>query len=609
MNFFKRGEEQFPKVAATPGVNVKNDIDEGKFALIKSQNKEFIGQKEIRRASEILSHYKRGKTNLEERIVKDEMWWKIRHWEVIKSKKDSTPAPSSAWLFNTILNKHADAMDNFPEPCALPREKSDEKSATVLSSILPVVLENNDFEDTYSRNWWEKLKHGTAAYGIFWNNEKENGLGDIDIRDIDLLKLFWEPGITDIQKSKNLFIVELCDRDSLERMYPEHKGKIAGNVIDVKEYIYDDSVDNSDKVVVVDWYYKVKSSSGKTVVHYVKFVGDVVLYASENEEAYRERGFYDHGKYPVILDVLFPEKGTPVGFGYVSVCRDPQLYIDKLSANILESALMSTKKRFFVSSSTAINEDEFVDWSKPLVHVEGEISDARIKEITLAPMSPIYANLVQMKVDEMKDTSGNRDVNSGGTGSGVTAASAIVALQESGNKSSRDMISASYRKYVGVCKTIIELMRQFYDEIRSFRVVGKGTLGYEFVEFSNAQLKEENIGVGADGEALYRVPVFDIKIKAQRKNPFSRAEQNERAKELYRLGLFNPERSQEALGALEMMDFEGIEKVREYISQGQTLLNTVEKMAERLTSLETMLKGGGGVDVPPVLDVKKGSGI
>ena len=409
-----------------------------------------IGEKEIARAIDILTEYKQGKAMLETRVVEDELWWELRHWEVMRRDRartgkdtDVRPEPTSAWLFNSITNKHADAMDNFPEPVVLPREQSDEQSAKTLSSILPVVLEYNDFEQTYSDNWWEKLKHGTAAYGVFWDPEKDNGLGDIAIQEIDLLKLFWEPGITDIQKSRNLFIVELVDEDLLEQMYPEHKGHLGGSVIDVKEYIYDDTVDTSNKSVVVDWYYKRKNPAGQTILHYAKFVGTTLLYASENDPDYQERGWYDHGLYPVVLDVLFPEKGTPVGFGYVAICKDPQLYIDKLSANILENAMMTTRKRFFASDSTGINEEEFKDWSKPIVHVQGELDDRRLQEIVTQPLSSVYLDVMQLKVEEMKDTASNRDVNSGSTGSGVTAAAAIAALQEAGNKSSRDMIAAS----------------------------------------------------------------------------------------------------------------------------------------------------------------------
>ncbi|MEA4920637.1 MAG: hypothetical protein VB078_06945 [Clostridiaceae bacterium] len=585
------------RATGLPGVQQPQGMDPRMAAMLltRQDGQSTITNEDVAKAASILQQYKDGKSNLEDRVVKDELWWKLRHWEAVKDGKTfANPGemqpPSSAWLFNAILNKHADAMDNYPEPIVLPREQSDQDSAKNLSSVLPVVLEYNDFEQTYSDAWWEKLKHGTSAYGVFWNTEKENGLGDVDIRQIDLLKLFWEPGVTDIQQSRNLFIVDLVDEDLLDQQYPEHKGKLKGNAVDVKEYIYDDTVDTQGKSVVVDWYYKVKAPDGRTLLHYCKFVGDELLYASENDPEYRNRGFYDHGQYPVILDVMFPEKGTPVGFGYVAICKDPQLYIDKLSGNILENAMMTTKKRFFVSSSTNINKEQFLDWTNPVVDVEGEISDARIKEIVTQPLNDIYVTIAQMKIEEMKDTAGNRDVNSGGVGSGVTAAAAIAALQEAGNKASRDMISASYRAHCQISDLCIELIRQFYDEARSFRITApNGVGGYQFINMSNGGLKDQVIGASSDGSALYRKPIFDLKVKAQKKNPFSRMEQNERAKELYSLGFFSPENAQQALMCLDMMEFEGIESLKEKVQQGQTLFNMCTQLMQENTVMKAML--------------------
>lgn len=592
-----------PVSTGIPGAQEPEGMAPEMQAMLLTQPREQqrIGKEEVGQAIDILTRYKQGKANLEERVVQDELWWELRHWEAIrrgkKAAQEMGPEPSSAWLFNAILNKHADAMDNYPEPVVLPRERSDEASAKVLSSVLPVILEYNDYEQTYSDNWWEKLKHGTAAYGVFWNSAKENGLGDVDVREIDLLKLFWEPGITDIQQSRNLFIVELVDEDLLEEQYPEHKGKLKGGAVDVKQYIYDDTVDTSNKAVVVDWYYKVQAPNGQTVLQYAKFVGDTLLFASENEPEYRDRGWYDHGLYPVVLDVLFPEKGTPVGFGYVAICKDPQLYIDKLSANIMENSMMTTKKRFFVSESTGINEEEFLDWSKPLVHVQGELDDRRIKEIVCNPLNNIYLSVAQMKIEEMKDTAANRDVNSGGSGSGITAAAAIAALQEAGNKASRDMIAASYRTHVKINSMCIELIRQFYDETRSFRITGEMPGSYQFIDMSNAGIKEQPMGMSSDGVPLFRKPIFDLKIKAQKKNPFSRAEQNERAKELYAAGFFNPERAQEAMGALEMMEFEGIDKVKERVQQGQTLLNICQQLSQQLDQMALIVQSLTGRDM------------
>lgn len=537
------------------------------FSSKEDSKKRRIEKEEINLAAEVLRDYKKSKSSLEERIVEDEAWWRLRHWETFDKENSKNKTKSvSAWLFNSIASKHADAMDSFPEASVLPRAKDDENEAKMLSGILPVIVEHNNFEEVYSNNWWYKLKHGSCAYGVFWNSEMENGLGDIQIKKIDLLNIFWEPGVTDIQKSRNLFIVDLRDRDVLESEYPSLRGKNLDNAIDIKQYIYDDYVDVSDKVLVVDWYYKLRTPEGKNLLHYCKFVGEHVLFASENEEEYRERGWYDHGQYPVVLDTLFPEEGTPAGFGFVAITKNPQMYIDKLNEAILENTLMAAKPRYFAKISAGINEQEFLDWSRPIVHVEGDINEERLRPIGVSQLPPSCSGILKMKIDELKETSANTDFNRGSVGGGVTAASAIAALQEAGNKMSRDMLKSTYRAYTTINYLCIELIRQFYTETRCFRITTPDG-GYEFSDYNNKNLKP----VKTENN-LYRKPVFDIAVKTQKKSPYTRLSQNELAKELFKLGFFNPENSVKSLAALEIMDFEGKraieEKIRE-ISQNE----------------------------------------
>lgn len=557
-----------------------------------------IGKKAIQEAIQTLKDYKDGKANLEARIVEEERWWKLRHWDVIRSEnaaetrhnpEEARPEPTSAWLFNSIANKHADIMDNYPEPNVLPRERQDEADADTLSSILPVIFERNEYEQTYSQAAWYKLKHGVVAKGVFWNRELENGLGDIDIRFIDLLNVFWEPGITDLQDSRNLFVVSLRDNDLLEQEYPMLKGKLQGQIIDVKQYVYDDNVDVSEKSVVVDWYYKKRSPAGKTVLHLCKFVGSEVLFASENEPQNYPDGFYSHGRYPVEFDVLFPEEGTPTGFGYISIMKSPQLYIDKLSQVILENAMMSAKVRFMVKDGAGINEDDFLDWSKPLVYYNGDPNN--IIPIQVQQVGSNVINVLQMKIDELKETSSNRDVSQGGSSGGVTAAAAIAALQEAGNKVSRDMISSAYRSYTQECYLAIELIRQFYDVERSFRITG-GTGKNEYISYSNSGIQGQPIGPAYPGQEMEpgytpatRVPVFDIIVKPQKRSPYSKMAQNELAKELYQLGFFNPQLAEQSLTALELMDFDGQEKVKDRVQQGETLLNMLAQMQAQVQQM------------------------
>lgn len=572
------------------------------------EQKQVIDKKAIEKAAETLKKYKDGKKSLEDRIVEEERWWKLRHWEIIgkDDTKKERPQPTSAWMFNSIASKHADIMDNYPEPNVLPREQGDEESAKKISSILPVIYERNNYEETYSDAAWYKLKHGVVAKGVFWNTELEDGLGDIDTRFIDMLDIFWEPGITNIQSSRNLFIVSLKDNDLLAKEYPQLQNKNGGKVIDVKQYVYDDAVDVSDKSAVVDWYYKKRNASGKVVLHFCKFVGSEVLFASENEPEYAENGFYNHGMYPVEFDVLFPEEGTPIGFGYISIMKSPQMYIDKLQQVILENTIKATKPRFFAKKNVGINLKEFQDDTKDIVFVEGDIDQERLKQIEVQQVSGAALNILQMKIDELKETSSNRDVSQGSTSGGVTAAAAIAALQEAGNKTSRDMISSSYRSYTRECYLAIELMRQFYDETRSFRITGE-TGKYEFTTFSNKEMQGEPIPPAYAGQELepdyvelFRKPVYDIVVKPQKRSPYSRMAQNELAKEMYNMGFFNPQLAEQSLTALELMDFEGIEGVKEKVQQGQTLLNMVNQLSQELAMIRGMvMPPQGGMATPP----------
>ena len=564
-----------------------------------------INAKAVEKATQTLKDYKDGKKNFEDRIVEEEKWWKLRHWDVIGSgEATDRPQPASAWLFNSITSKHADIMDNYPEPNVLPRERGDEESARVLSSILPVIYERNNYEETYSNAAWYKLKHGVVAKGVFWNTELEDGLGDVDTQFIDMLNIFWEPGITDIQSSRNLFIVSLKDNDLLLQEYPQLKGKDGGKVIDVKQYVYDDTVDVSKKSAVVDWYYKKRNSAGKTVLHFCKFVGNEILFASENDPTYAENGFYNHGLYPVEFDVLFPEEGTPIGFGYISIMKSPQMYIDKLQQVLLENAMMSSKPRFFAKKNVGINVDEFLDWSNPIVYVEGDVEEERLRQINVQQVGGAAQNILQMKIDELKETSSNRDFSQGGTASGVTSGAAISALQEAGNKQSRDLISASYRSFTRECYLAIELMRQFYDETRSFRITGE-TGEYKFVDFNNKMMQGEAIPPAYEGQELepgyvelFRKPVYDIVIKPQKRSPYSKMAQNELAKEMYNMGFFNPQLAEQTMTALELMDFDGIEKVKEKVQQGQTLMNMVTQLSQELGMLKSYMGMGNPMANP-----------
>ena len=593
-----------------------------------------IGRDELRRANAILKMYKHGKLHLEQRIIDNEQFWKLRHWEQMEKEgqggNSGDPQPASGWLVNCILSKHADAMDCYPSPTVLPREPDDRQEAQRLSRILPVILKKNQFKRTYSSAWWYKLKSGCAVYGVFWDGSKLNGLGDISVKRMDLLNLFWSPGVTDIQQSPNFFSTELQDNEELLAAYPQLEGKLGRGDMTLSRYLYDDTVDTSNKSLVVDWYYHTEVD-GRKVLQYCKYVGETVLYATENdtrqptEAQFRgvdengapvmeqvpcgpsmaQRGWYDHGKYPFVFDVLFPEEGTPCGYGYVDLCKSPQKQIDLMNQAILKNTLANATPRFFIRSDGAVNENEYADWTRPFVHTNGNLGSDSIAPIHAGSLDSVYVAILNNKIAEMKETAGNRDVANGGTASGVTAGTAIAALQESGGKLSRNMIDDGYEAFSDVVTLCIELIRQFYELPRQFRLLGAmGTEEFISYDYRGLQPKMMDDGVNVS----YRVPEFDLEIGAEQESPYRTAEHNQLALQLFQMGFFRDDLADQALRCLELMEFKNKDQLARVISNGKTQASEIAALRQQLLQLAQIVDEAKGTHLAESLATEQSGG-
>lgn len=569
--------------------NQANGLEVHKSGKGGGERLKVIGVEEIIKARETLQKYKQQKQSLESRVVNNEEWWKIHNWEQIK-KKDAVKADrenpngietpsSSAWLFNSITNKIADFSDNYPEANIRARTGGDVPEAERLKNVIPMILKRNKFYKTYIADISEKSKSGTGITYVGWNPKKD-GIGDVEIQNINILSIFWQGGITNIQKSRNVFTVELVDTDLLKKQYPSEAENITSDgEVDLKQYLYEDYIDTTDKSLVIDWWYK---KAGK--LHYCKFVNNVVLFATENEPDEYPNGYYDDGNYPFVFDVMFPMQGTIAGFGFIDVGKQPQEYIDKMDAGILQNVLMNSTPRYFERQDSEINEEEFLDWTQPFVKTNTNLGQDDLREINVKGLDSAVFTQRDSKINEIKETTANRDVSTGGTTSGVTAASAISALIETGSKVSRMAIKGTYDAFENIIYLIIERMRQFYDLPRYVRITGDdGTDDFDIYDNSNLKLQERQT---LQGDTAQYLPEFDIEVAAQKASPYSKAAQNELALQLYSAGFFNPQNTDQSLACLNIMDFDHKSDILNQIKKNGTLLDALQQAQMQLQQLQ-----------------------
>lgn len=552
---------------------------------MENQMKLPVDSQRLREFTVILQKYKTGKHSVERRTIAAENWWKLRNQAEERKTSEGLNGfqAVSGWLHNVIVSKHADAMEAYPEPSILPREAGDRQEASVLSKIIPVILEQNEFEKTYSDAMWQKLKTGTGVYKVYWDPEKLNGLGDIAIERVDLLNLFWEPGTEDIQNSPYFFHTRLENNRELEETYPQLKGQLKGTGFLASRFLYDDAVSTEGKSTVVDVYYK-RKEQGRSVLHYCKYVGDTVLYSTENIKLLRLRsaqgeetealpagggGLYEHGLYPFVFDSLFPIEGSPCGYGFIDLCQNSQTQIDMMQTAFIKNTMVGSVPRYFQRVDGAINEEEFLDLNNPIIHVSGNLGQDSLRTVDYRPLSGNYIDMRTSVINELRETSGNTETSVGLVSSGVTAASAIAALQEASGKGSRDATRASYRAYGKIISLCIELIRQFYELPRQFRITGN--LGVEkFIDYSNRGLLPQSQSFQGIELGL-RLPVFDIKVIPQKSSSYTRLSQNELALQFYQLGFFSPNQADQALACMSMMEFEGKDELMQRICLNGTM--------------------------------------
>ena len=173
------------------------------------------------------------------------------------------------------------------------------------------------------------------------------------------------------------------------------------------------------------------------------------------------------------------------------------------------------------------------------------------------------------KILELKEIAANRDVSSGGTAQGVTAASAITALQEAGDKQSRAMITDSFDSYTAVVKMLIEVMRQYFDAERVYRITNTQGVN-EYRRFSREKLLRAEAQKDALGFTIgtkYRRVDFDIEIVPQKQNAFRRETNNQTILALWGNGFFAPQNLDMSIAVLPFMQFDGKDAIVQKLSE------------------------------------------
>lgn len=315
--------------------------------------------------------------------------------------------------------------------------------------------------------------------------------------------------------------------------------------------------------------------------------------------------------------MLFPVENSPAGRGYIDTYANAQIRIDDITEALTLNTLFNAIPRFFSKIDGQFNERELLNLKKMLVKYTGSLDETQLKQIVGNPAQASALTMLTNTVQELKETSGNTDAGNGVAGNGVTAASAFAALQQASGKLSRASTLTSYTAYEQVVYMVIELIRQFYDLPRQFRITGDMGAD-EYKSFSNIGMQPQWQGMIGGVDMGYRVPEYDIDVEPEKHTSYTKIAQNEMAMELYGKGFFLPENSTPSLMCLDMMDFDGKDEIMQKVAMNGTLLQELRQWQQLTLQLASRYEPGmvqglseaiTGQAAPMINGAEDGSGI
>lgn len=474
-------------------------------------------------------------------------------------------------LKSTFNNCVADQMDNMPEAVLLPETGALQEVAEDLTDVVRFVMALNNYESLHRRRVEDCFATGTSITQIAWDPDMDGGRGNVAVIRWPVESFLWDPAAETLQDARALFKVSWHPISWYRQHYPEQADEIGSDwgefsglgLADAQEKLPPDE----ERAMLIEYWYRLYDAQLRRYTVNVAYLAGGVVLSHDTD-------VYAHGLYPFVADVYTPIEGLPVGDGMVQELAPMMRYINRYASYIDTNLRMASKGRLLVDRSAGLDKEALLDWESDVI--EGDRIDAgALHWMQTQPFSGMVTQQMMQLQSDIKQDSGQNQFSRGEPVGGVTAASAISALQEAGGKITRLRTHVFNQGFREMTRQILWLIRQFYDSRRMLYITGR------MVDASPDRLF---------GSSL--TPAYQVQVQVQRRNPLRQQAQNDLFLQAYRLsaqaGQYFP------LSALfELLHVDGKERILPLLKEYESLPVLLEQQQEENTDLKRLCEEAG----------------
>lgn len=472
----------------------------------------------------------------------------------------------------------------------LPREPADRELAEVLNKVAEADWDNNLWGDTLLEVIYDANIYGTAITEMTWDPKANFGLGGIQYATLDPFNVFPDPDSCSVNKKSDFFITAVARNVmKVKRENPEVAKYLKADLLEIMQGLRQDlsperfRVPMDNKTLLTGSPETRNVSKMDQVLEIIAYVGPDFLEDEIEEIKAMEPGedgedqevFYQKKKWPngrcikIANEVLLKDDHNQYedgefpysrytnyvlprefwGVSEVEQLEGPQNIFNKVYSFALDVLTFTGNPIWLFPTQAGVNYKGFTDRPGAVIPYDGDRPPQRVEGTQLQPYVMNLAN----EIDRwMNDTSGSQDVSRGVKPTGITAARAIEALQETSLTRIRQKQRILDRYLQDVGKQYLSRVFQYYTAPRVFRLTNDDK-SQQFFKFNVERDEEGRMSALlqpltedglVDPDHIRRFNIvgdFDVKVVTGSDLPFAKAERDTEVLNLFDRGIIDEE--------------------------------------------------------------------
>ena len=389
------------------------------------------------------------------------------------SRPDYKSDEISNMVFSTIETIRPIMVDNNPKFLAIPNTPQGTEFSSDVQVALDYEWDREKMPLKLPAQLIPMLVYGTAIWFVQWNG-KEGEYGEINIKPVDPFNIFPDPLAEDVDSAEFIVYATYKNANQIKQMFPDKASAIEGSRITMSELVAErDTNDSSEENQVLvlemwcrDWVTMDESIEGEKKLKYPKgrvitCLPDLGILLSDKKNPYKD------GKFPFVLMKNYDVPFEFWGVGEVEQIMSPQAYINELTNQIIDNAKSTANMQWIIDKNSGIGQGKLTN--RPgLVIRKNPGSEVRRDA---PPSMPTYVReQIEVLKHDIQDISGVFDSLKGEKAGSVTAASAILALQEASQARIRLKIKLMESFLSELASMVYSRMQQFWKLDRWVRI-------------------------------------------------------------------------------------------------------------------------------------------